>query len=178
MPQMYVPGVGDKIVLTHPWPTQIHHEYRNLDAISKFLGFEFNFHPGNAQTVEWLKIHAPAHYNHLSWRMNNPEVRWGHSDEERLAYDAWWKTNRRLAEAARDEVLAVPVTVPDGTLLTIDRVYVKKGLSEFNSVTFWALLPGEKKKLRFWCKLDDVNAGLIFRMATPEEADPKKKAKR
>lgn len=56
------------------------------------------------------------------------------------------------------------VTLPAGTLLTLDRYYIRQGAGGFDSVTF-ALpsqpLPGyafgQKRACRFWVKLEDVN---------------------
>lgn len=65
------------------------------------------------------------------------------------------------------EYQAEKVTLKTGYRLKIDRIYIKKPLPEFNSVTFW--LSGEKVPLkdwegrvrkrmpRFWAKLRDVN---------------------
>lgn len=58
------------------------------------------------------------------------------------------------------------VTLPSGTVLTVDRIYIRKGGVDFNSVTFF--LPKEKRKqphgigasgkaVRFWVKLASVN---------------------
>lgn len=44
-----------------------------------------------------------------------------------------------------------------GTLLKVDRIYVRKGSSDFSSITFYATDPGAKKKQRFWVKLEDAN---------------------
>lgn len=54
------------------------------------------------------------------------------------------------------------ITLPAGTSLTIDRIYIRKGASAFDSVTFNLINhPGKSKKgfgrVRFWAKLDDVN---------------------
>lgn len=52
-------------------------------------------------------------------------------------------------------------TIPKSTVLTIDRIYIRKGAKEFNSVTFCVndakTIFGVKGKVRFWAKLDDVN---------------------
>ena len=54
------------------------------------------------------------------------------------------------------------VTIPAGTELRVDRIYIRKGSSEYDSVTF--LLCGQKTRkevknraVRFWAKLADVN---------------------
>ncbi len=54
------------------------------------------------------------------------------------------------------------VTIPSGSILKIDRVYIKKGLPQFNSITFGLFgTKGKNNKEyrigRFWAKLDDVN---------------------
>jgi hypothetical protein len=53
------------------------------------------------------------------------------------------------------------VTIPKDTILTVDRVYIRKGVSDFSSLTF--RIPKDKNKkniyagVRFWAKLSDVN---------------------
>lgn len=49
------------------------------------------------------------------------------------------------------------VTLPKDTIIKVDRIYVKKGNGAFDSVTVYALIPGEKRKCRFWVKLNDFN---------------------
>lgn len=48
------------------------------------------------------------------------------------------------------------VTLPTGTNLKVDRVYIRKGAKDFSSITFFMVLP-EKKSVRFWAKIPDVN---------------------
>lgn len=54
------------------------------------------------------------------------------------------------------------VTLSPGTILRIDRVYIRQGQSEFDSITFIIVetpmqeLKG-KKRLRFWAKIKDIN---------------------
>ncbi len=52
------------------------------------------------------------------------------------------------------------VTLPAGTLLTIDRIYIRKNLDGFDSMTFNMPDPEKiygKGRKRFWVKLTDVN---------------------
>ncbi|WNA15810.1 hypothetical protein XaC1_167 [Xanthomonas phage XaC1] len=49
------------------------------------------------------------------------------------------------------------VTLPEGTEIKIDRLYIKKGNSCYDSVSVYAKIPGEKRKRRFWVKLHDFN---------------------
>jgi hypothetical protein len=52
-------------------------------------------------------------------------------------------------------------SLPAGTQLTIDRIYIRKGAKNFDSVSFWiGTKPkgvGLQGKIRFWAKLKDVN---------------------
>lgn len=75
-----------------------------------------------------------------------------------------FRENFDLFEALDIEVLAygcisAPVTLPAGTALKLDRIYIRKGKKDFDSVTFIATLPGyvRGKRPRFWAKLCDVN---------------------
>jgi len=53
------------------------------------------------------------------------------------------------------------VKLPRGTKLSVDRVYIRRGKSDFSSVTFNLLRPKIKgqpnPRIRFWAKLRDVN---------------------
>lgn len=64
------------------------------------------------------------------------------------------------------ERLTYPVTIRAGAILTVDRIYIRKGVSGYSSLTF-NLKKGSKvfylntdydcKGVRFWAKLSDVN---------------------
>lgn len=55
------------------------------------------------------------------------------------------------------------VTIPKGCILTVDRIYIRKGASDFSSVTFFLRKSKDKAEnpfgqgCRFWAKLADVN---------------------
>lgn len=51
------------------------------------------------------------------------------------------------------------VTLQEGTILVVDRIYIRKGAEDFDSITFRVAqsLQFPKKKPRFWAKLNDVN---------------------
>lgn len=69
------------------------------------------------------------------------------------------------ASCGEPERKSITATLPAGTVLTIDRIYIRKGASDFDSISFFldgAKLPGRKgihSRVRFWVKLDDVNSG-------------------
>lgn len=52
-------------------------------------------------------------------------------------------------------------TLPAGTMLMVDRVYLRQGLDEFASISFRIVSTSApwvaKQRKRFWAKLDDIN---------------------
>jgi len=56
------------------------------------------------------------------------------------------------------------VSLPEGTVLKVDRIYIRKGNQEFSSMSFYSLgigkgsgAFGRPKSARFWAKLSDCN---------------------
>lgn len=77
-------------------------------------------------------------------------------------YNPLSSTQKKGWSNDRDSIV---VTLPKGTLLTVDRIYIRKGSDDmggYDSVTFniretsHPQLKGVKR-MRFWCKLPDVN---------------------
>lgn len=70
--------------------------------------------------------------------------------------------NRRDRRRWDDPITKAPVSLPAGTVLEVDRVYVrnvnktKEDGDDFDSVTF-KVVSDAGKKVRFWAKLADVN---------------------
>lgn len=64
-------------------------------------------------------------------------------------------------------------TVPRGTRLLVDRIYIRRGKAEWDSLTFWAQGLG-KKRVRFFAKLADVNTMVVTDAMTvrPTKAKP------
>lgn len=51
-------------------------------------------------------------------------------------------------------------TIPAGCKLRVDRIYIRRGKADYDSLTFWA--QGlSKKRVRFWAKLAEVNRMLV-----------------
>lgn len=61
----------------------------------------------------------------------------------------------RMDYYRRQTRLTWPVTLPSGTELVVDRIYIRAGVEDFNSLTFRTKMG--KKSIRFWAKLADVN---------------------
>jgi hypothetical protein len=64
----------------------------------------------------------------------------------------------------RDNVAPRPVTLLAGTVITVDRIYIRQGASEYSSISFYAAIGetgkgsfGKPKSPRFWATLKDCN---------------------
>lgn len=99
---IYIPHIGDELILSEPWTFGVYSERRNDKLLKDIFGSEYKY---------------------------------------------WSNYGKKVAEK----------TLIPGTSLKVDRIYIKKGQKDYNSVTFWAAIPGIKGKTRFWAKLDDVN---------------------
>jgi hypothetical protein len=141
--RLHIPTLGTEIVLAKDWSFRLFYEHRN-DGLIKAAGLK--------------------HYS------DGVEGFWQRPREERINIVS--RTKWRMADGTLPDTdyqysrLAHPLTIPAGALLTIDRIYIRKGVEDFNSVSFW--LKGKqvpvtlnkrelKKSVRFWAKLDDVN---------------------
>lgn len=165
---LYVPEIGDNLLLTRNWQFKLHPERRNssiyttmgLTPFSWWKPIEGKFDRYNRQEQEhiegWIDTNQFVQPDYKTYNGN-----WGtyHKD-----YDAW-------SEVAKKNMIIndIIVNFPAGTLLKVDRIYIRKGAKDYSSVTFHAknieIVNGEfviskKKKpksFRFWAKLHDCN---------------------
>lgn len=143
--KLYVPEIGDEIVLTKDWTFDLHAEDRNK-TLATVHGY--TLHYDNSESLEkWEK-----------WKLNKnlPYPKYN-----ALENHFWIKGNSK-------PVHSISVTLPVGTVLKVDRIYVRKGLSDFSSLTFTTKSFGSvdsiswndkpvKRGVRFWVRLSDCN---------------------
>jgi hypothetical protein len=75
------------------------------------------------------------------------------------------------------------VTLPEGSILSIDRIYIRKSVGDYDSITFNLLArKGKEKKSfpygRFWVKLDDANSLDVEVVKTVEEVKENREERR
>ena len=73
--------------------------------------------------------------------------------------DRSWLSDYTEFRKTGKEITPMKVTLPKGTVLNVDRIYIRKGASNFDSITF-KIEDSENKdliKCRFWVKLKDAN---------------------
>lgn len=136
---MYIPTIGEKIKLISPWTFIVWSESRN-ERLGEILGLFDPLAVNNGYRVPWWKGQDPA----------------------------WTPKENGARYPALDCVKSGKCTLPKNTILTIDRIYIRKGdkeTKEFDSVSFIINTTNNitingitpKKSIRFWAKLEDVN---------------------
>lgn len=125
--KFYIPEIGDEIVLTNRWKFNLYPEPRNLTMgkLHGFINTTYYCHPKFKDI--WVK--EPFEYDHKNLIRNI------------------------IPNKEYEETLLI--SLPKGTVLKIDRIYIRKGLSDFSSITFTTKI--NNKRIRFWAKLKDVN---------------------
>jgi len=174
---LYIPEIGDHIILTEDWNFQLHAEERN-NALAAFFGFYQKGFNGGWLKEDELPPLSPFDYSkipypktdHLYW--NERRLLELKAQEECIEYQEWLKEDEIWRKRAEELLVKyINITIPSGTVLSIDRIYIRKGVSDYSSITFFAKGLGETevrrgwrgdrkqkvKSMRFWAKLDDCN---------------------
>ncbi len=148
---LYVPEIGDHLLLTRDWQFKLYPERRNKSISTELKLTEFkHWEPENRKYFNgWYddELYPQPIYN------------WQDGSE----YQEWAKTVKKVL------ISDLYINFPYGTILKIDRVYIRKGAKDFSSITFHAkniecvdgeFILSKKKKpksYRFWAKLSDCN---------------------
>lgn len=177
--KLYVPEIGDKLKLSEDWKFDLHAEYRNTTLALLFGYYYVNdgwvdskiipeirnrdynvIYPDRSLSLSYFE------YNDACTRAeeNCPEYVQYHKE-----YNEWLHKCRKISAPT------INITIPAGTIIKVDRIYIRKGSSDYSSITFYAVGLGEvitssrwsvskpkkQKSLRFWCKLADCN-NIVF----------------
>lgn len=186
--KLYIPEIGDEIVLSADWAFPLYPETRNetLGAINNHYILT-----SRGESI-WVDVNTLPQMREIDYEVEYPSeievdkkcrsVLGMHAREYRdqMYRDAeqncpkfvqYWEDyrNHRLA-AEKIGKPTIDIFLPAGQKLKIDRIYIRKGSSDFSSVTFYAkdipavmvrsqYYPNKttKKPIRFWAKLRDVN---------------------
>ena len=198
--KLYIPEIGDHIVLIKDWTFDLYAENRNEQLGALFGHYlsggyrggwiEEEVHPrfrSHDYTVDYPSENGPkfrkmfggVDYNALQKARKEAEE----SCPEFVKYWADHKRwNDRAAEIMKDKLT---ITIPTGTTLAVDRIYIRKGASDYSSITFYAkqlgevTIPGSRwswgnpkskkvKAQRFWAKLADCN-NIEFKLLSQDE---------
>lgn len=146
-----IPEVGFKFTLASDWTFMLMKEYRNTSLWDLMVDSETNERLVK-EHEKAIEIEVKKEKQYLKKAMEEYEQL---SPEERSKRKSLWDGY----EITRTEI-EYPVTLPLGTELTIDRIYIRKGMNDFSSLTFNInKIPNitKKNRLRFFASLEDVN---------------------
>lgn len=177
--KFYVPEIGDQIRLTADWNFKLYNERRNrklwdLAKSDKNPELEAWNARCEALRAEIRRLEALQKSKMVQERNHRYGKFWSsvHEPEFLNVERKYWEdpADEKLHEETRDKLWEesrnphVSFVLPAGSLLSIDRIYIRKGVKEFSSLTFylkettWKPLAKKKKgATRFWAKLQDVN---------------------
>lgn len=144
MRRLYIPDIGHVLTLAADWNFVLHDEHRNNDV------------------VEALGVRAEPKYTRLAAEVERLR------NSARYNYEAYYEACDKLRD------WTWPATLPAGTVLRVDRIYIRQGAAGYSSLSFYveksplaALTPAKKGggfkkgRRRFWAKLADVNTMMI-----------------
>lgn len=159
--KLFIPELGTRFKLTKAFKCVIAWEERNFTLIK-------HFYP-NLLTEHKRLDEAFYKTYHLGWEDGFNAISATSSERKFAPHGSPDADGTRRARAwldkQRDDALSAlklfkqnnPVSYKfdKGTILEVDRIYIRKGAEKFSSLTFkWRL---EKKTLRFWLLLDVIN---------------------
>jgi len=187
--KLYVPEIGDHIVLTKDWTFELHSESRNEQ-----LGALFGHYLGGSYPAGWVDESVLPRFRNPDYVVDYPsesDARFRktfggvdytafhkarkEAEESCPGFVKYWSDSKEWNQKASEiKKPSMTVTLPAGTVLAIDRIYIRKGASDFSSITFYAkelgevTMPGsrwswgnpkstKRKAQRFWAKLTDCN---------------------
>jgi hypothetical protein len=146
MPKLHIPPLGTELILAADWTFKLYQEHRNGD-LQKAAGFQGRSENTSGNYWQMPAVERKAIDERLGWRLDDG-------------------TLPSTSDTYLEGKIQKPLTLPAGTLLKIDRIYIRKGNAGYDSVSFWLMakkvpisLNGRpiKTSMRFWAKLDDVN---------------------
>lgn len=163
MTRLFVPEIGTNLKLEKDWSFALHNEHRNK---ALWEAFDCENDPATYAAMQIVHGAEKAFYDAVARR-----------DKHRGQHNPHMTQLQRAVEVAhqnmidtRMDLVTHPVMIPAGTVLQLDRIYVRKGKEEFSSLSFLIVsspdarlgpVPGTKGftkgKKRFWAKLDDCN---------------------
>lgn len=151
--QLYIPEIGDHIELMSDWNFTLYDEYRNEKMWNLLNCYE------NPDVMHSLNIRKSASddlealyskYRNLVQNYRSHIDKWSDEDIE---------LSNKLSDLRRKEI-SCAVTLPKSSILSFDRIYIRKGASDYSSISFYLKFHPKlhlKRKPRFWAKLEDCN---------------------
>jgi hypothetical protein len=164
--QLYVPEIGDMIRLTQDWSFTLYRESRNDSLWREENCWDRVVDPDPTPVRELERkifdIESRLTFqeikNGYGWSLSRVKAYASQEDKDNH-YNFKHELNTLQCRPSW-----APVTLLKDTVLKVDRIYIRKGVSEYSSITFYVwsksgpvAANASKKKARFWAKLADCN---------------------
>ncbi len=143
--KLQIPSIGDKLKLKKNWSFTVWSERRN-ESLGRALGLFGVINPDNT-----------------SWRVPHWTGQASAPYMKTLPLGQQFLNNY----IGGDVIASGECILPKGTVLTVDRLYIRKGGQDFDSLSFLIHYSHDLKfvktdrpfvkNIRFWAKLDDCN---------------------
>lgn len=187
--KFYVPELGDTITLAEDFTFTLHAESRNKDLAAAFGHYEVYNRGAIFIDESVLPPMRDPDYDLKYPDQNDPQFKdwlgridgnklnkaYKQAEADCLEYKKYFEDLEiHRQEAAKIGKPSIQVTLPKGTELIVDRIYIRKGASDYSSITFRTTSLGSanvpnssyrksktKKSLRFWVKLQECNT-IVF----------------
>jgi hypothetical protein len=154
---LFIPEVGTTLKLSEDWTFTLAFQYRNESFVQAAIGGMFNVPP----ELRVFHRHYSEKDKSIIFALKDTEYK----DQAVIRTSDFPKD---YPVVQHNNLNGVRFTLPKGTELKIDRIYVRKGKADYSSLTFNVVSTthpflvdkkGKKKKgLRFWSTLDDVHS--------------------
>lgn len=183
--KLWVPEIGDELVLSEDWTFKLYPETRNLS-----LATYFGYYLTNINNLNWVKESEFPNMRQPDYKIIYPTKKeidakcktlfgFNYELEQNLykeaanncpEYVTYYNDLLAWNENIKKHLIKnIDVTLMAGDKLKVDRIYIRKGLSDFSSISFFltSFKPikysssihraSTTKKIRFWAKLSDCN---------------------
>lgn len=173
--KLFIPELGTKLKLTKDWTFDLYYERRNRALLpgknsKKYIPDEWITEPQKTILSRPAWIHeweTPEDYL-KTWGSKLPAspigMRYGEryfdvkrTSDWKIERDSKRKNQVTFACEGTARFIKKPekFTFPAETILTVERIYIRKGQEDYDSMSFRTRL--NNKSVRFWAKLSDVN---------------------
>ncbi len=157
---MYIPEIGEQLTLEEDWNFVLFKEYRNNDFAKKFgYGVVPYYYPlGSKYEYNFLPLENCKQIEEIYTREFSNKYK-SSKDYDTLMSNAIKKIKEELPNLKDEMISELNLCLPKGTVIIPDRIYIRKGKSDYSSITFRiGSFPGKKRFTgRFWVPLKDVN---------------------
>lgn len=176
--KFYIPKIGDQIILTEDWEFNLVGERRNIDLAALFGYYLYENKWIDEKIIPPIKDRDYFSYinypkpedfknNYLEYLKARIEAEQNCPEYVKYVKD-FEIYNEKIKNS--NSPYTIPITLLKGTVLKVDRIYIKKNYTDFDSITFstkilekikvksaWNRSLKNKKSLRFWVHLDYCN---------------------